>query len=126
MSSSSTASLTDKRSSTVVDSAMTIGLNSADVLVGLVVGRGDDVARRIDGFRSGRCIGGARVTLLEPALVAAQTLLDAQRRLIGAGIGVGGHAVSMQDHAGIEVDGAFGAKAEAFLARRSRGRNSRR
>src|SRR3981081_2371002 len=97
MSSSSTASLTDSRSSMVVDSAMMTGLKA-----------GTSSPASLSG-------GGAA---LQPALVAAQALLDAQRGLVGARIGVRRHAVGVQRDAGIEMDGAFGAEAEAFLADR--------
>ena len=40
-------------------------------------------------------------------------LLDPQRRLVGAGIGVGRHAFGVQRDLGIEMDDAFGAEAEA-------------
>ena len=51
-------------------------------------------------------------------MVAAQPLLDAQRRLVGAGIGVGRLRLGLQRDPGIEMDRAFGAKAEALLADR--------
>src|SRR5262249_3449280 len=57
-----------------------------------------------------------RPMLLEAALVAAQPLFDARGRLVGAGIGGSGHRLGFQHDAGIEMDHAFGAKAEALLA----------
>src|SRR5271165_2944052 len=54
--------------------------------------------------------------ILAAALVTAQPLFDAQRRLIGAGIGVGGERIDLEHSAGIEMDNAFGTKAEAILA----------
>src|SRR5436190_7207869 len=52
---------------------------------------------------------------LETALVAAQPLLDALRRLVGAGVGVSGERLGLQHDAGIEMDHALGAKTESFL-----------
>ena len=54
--------------------------------------------------------------VLEPALVAAQPLLQPHRRLVGAGIGVGGQRIGFQHDAGIEMDHALRAEAEPFLA----------
>jgi hypothetical protein len=54
--------------------------------------------------------------VLEPPLVAAQALLDSHRRLVGAGIGVSRKGLRFERDAGIEMDRAFGAKAEALLA----------
>src|SRR6516165_8091759 len=54
--------------------------------------------------------------ILAAALVAAQPLLDAQRRLIGAGIGGGGERLHLEHHAGIEMDHQFGTEAEPVLA----------
>ena len=56
-----------------------------------------------------------RVAILEAALVAPQPLLDAQRRLVGARIGVRGVRLGVQRDAGIEMDRAFGAETEALL-----------
>src|SRR6266852_6407297 len=55
-------------------------------------------------------------TILEAALVTAQPLFDAQRRLIGAGIGIGRKCIDLEHNAGIEMDDAFRAKAESILA----------
>src|SRR3981189_776222 len=87
MSSSSTASLTARRSRMGVDCGV-------------------------------RRLGASGGPALQPALVAAQALLDAQRGLVGARIGVRRHAVGVQRDAGIEVNGAFGAEAEPFLPAR--------
>ena len=64
-------------------------------------------------------MGLARGTILEPALVAAQPLLDHQQRLVGAGIGVGGDRIGLQRDAGIQMQRAVGAEAEAVLAERN-------
>src|SRR5947209_5392390 len=56
--------------------------------------------------------------VLEPALVAAQPLLDLQQRLVGAGIGVGRIGFGLQRDAGIQMQRAVGAEAEAVLAER--------
>ena len=54
--------------------------------------------------------------ILQPPLVAAQPLFDALGGLVGAGIGIGRHRLRFQHDAGIEMDHAFGAEAEAVLA----------
>ncbi len=83
-----------------------------------MIGRHDDVALGVGGALIRRLVGAGGGAALQPALVAAQALLDAQRRLVGARIGIRRHAVGMQRDAGIEMNGAFGAEAEAFLADR--------
>ena len=60
----------------------------------------------------------ARRTILQPALVAAQPLLDHQQRLVGAGIGVGGVEFGLQRDAGIQMQRAIGPEAEAVLGER--------
>src|SRR5216683_4509217 len=55
-------------------------------------------------------------TILAAPLVAAQPLLDADRRLIGAGIGIGRKRIHLEYNPGIEMDDAFRAKAEPILA----------
>jgi hypothetical protein len=90
-----------------------------DLLVAVVRGRGDDVARRIDCGRRRleRLPVDARdLMILEPMLVTAQAFLQPQRGLIGAGIGVGGKRVCFEHDAGIEVNHAFGAEAESLFA----------
>ena len=54
--------------------------------------------------------------ILEPTLVTAQPLLDAQGRLVGAGIGVGRKRVGFKHDTRIEMDQALGAEAEPLLA----------
>ena len=51
-------------------------------------------------------------------MIAAQPFFDPQRRLVGAGIGVGRHAFGVQRDLRIEMNGAFGAKAEAVPRQR--------
>src|SRR6516165_10423905 len=60
---------------------------------------------------------GRRVILAAP-LVPAQPLLDAQRRLISAGIGISREGVHFEHHPGIKVDDALRAKTEPILADR--------
>jgi len=55
------------------------------------------------------------VAILEAALVAAQPLLDAQRRLVGARIRVRGVRLAVQRDPRVEMDRAVGAETEAFL-----------
>ena len=50
------------------------------------------------------------------AFVAAQPFFDADRRLVGAVIGVGRHAFRFEQRAGIEMQHAFGAEPESVLA----------
>ena len=47
-------------------------------------------------------------------MIAAQPLLHPQRRVVGAGIGVGRAAFGVQRDLRIEMDGAFGAKPGAL------------
>ena len=54
------------------------------------------------------------VMALEPALVAAQTLFDAFRRLIEGGVGLLRAAVGLKHDAGGEMQAAIGAKARAL------------
>ena len=54
--------------------------------------------------------------ILAAAFVAAQPLFDVERGLIGAVIGVGRHSLGFEHRAGIEMQHAFGAKAETVLA----------
>src|SRR3954451_7391446 len=56
--------------------------------------------------------------ILQPALVAAQPLLDLQQSLVGAGISVGGIGFGFQRDPGIEVQRAVGTEAETVLAER--------
>src|SRR5262249_1062903 len=77
----------------------------------LLLRSGDDVARRLDRGAAVVTIG---TMLLEPAMIAAQPPLDAQRRLVGAGIGVGRLPFGVQRDLRIQMNGAFGAKTEAF------------
>src|SRR6516164_1663955 len=56
--------------------------------------------------------------LLEASVVAAEPLFDAQRRLIGAGIGVWRHAFGMQRDFGVEMDRTLGAEAEPVFGQR--------
>src|SRR5271155_2074997 len=51
-------------------------------------------------------------------MIAAQPLFDERRRLVGAGIGVGRHAVGVQRDFRIEMDRAFGAEAKAVARER--------
>src|SRR5580698_3644 len=59
-----------------------------------------------------RVVDSAMMTGVKPAMIAAQPLLDPQRRLVGAGIGVWRHAFGVERDLGIEMDDAFGAEAE--------------
>ena len=54
--------------------------------------------------------------ILEPAVIAAQPLLDAHRRLVGAGISIGRDAFGVQRDFEVEMDRAFGAETETVLA----------
>src|ERR1700704_638309 len=104
------------------------GLGDDDRAVGgdLVVlgGRLDYIARRVQrrrsylGERCGGCVGLAGGAVLQAALVAAQALLDHHKRLVGAGIGVGGVRICFQRNPGIKMQRAVGAEAEAVLAQR--------
>ncbi len=55
-----------------------------------------------------------RLMLLEPALVATQAFLDAQRCQVRAGIGIDGMRVGLEHDAGIEMDHALGEETIAF------------
>src|SRR5262249_15183256 len=66
----------------------------------------------------GISVGARCVMILEPMLVAPQPLLDADGRRICACISVGGARVGVQRDAGVEMDRAFGLKAEAVLRHR--------
>src|ERR1043166_3707413 len=68
------------------------------------------VARSASRTIHARCL-----PILEPALIAPQLLLDADRRLVGARVGVGRHRFRLARHAGVEMDRALGAEAEAAL-----------
>src|SRR5579864_235509 len=83
---------------------------AVDFGLALRLGRGDDIACGID---RGPVVEALGAMLFEPAMIAAQPFLDPQRRLVGAGIGVGRHAFGVQRDLGIEMNGAFGAEAEA-------------
>src|SRR5450631_4899644 len=95
-------------------------------LVVLVVSRGrlDHVARGIEGRRgqfNHRNRFGMRLsrgTVLEAALVAAQSLLNLGQRLVGAGIGVDGIRIRLERNSGIQMQRAVGAEAETILAQR--------
>ncbi len=50
----------------------------------------------------------------QPHFVPAKPSLDPQSGLIGAGIGIVGIALDMQDLAGIQINCALGAKARTF------------
>src|SRR5467141_4036156 len=63
-------------------------------------------------------MGLSRGTILEPALVASQPLLDLGQCLIGAGIGVGGVGIGLERNSGIQMQRAVGAEAETILAQR--------
>ena len=52
--------------------------------------------------------------ILQPAVIAAQPLLDPQRRLIGAGVRVSRQAFGVQGDFRVEMDGAFGAEPESL------------
>ena len=52
--------------------------------------------------------------LLETAMIAAQPFLNPQRRLVGAGIGVGRTGLGVQRDLRIEMNGALGAKPDAI------------
>src|SRR6267154_1687341 len=67
-------------------------------------------------LNEGLAVAARDLMVLEPALVAAQPLLDMHGRSIGAGIGVGRERVGLQHDPGIKMDHAFGAKAESLLA----------
>src|SRR5665213_1278697 len=54
--------------------------------------------------------------ILAAALVAAQLLFNADRGLLGAFISIGRHALRFEHGAGIQVQHAFGAKAETVAA----------
>src|SRR5450432_2739681 len=60
----------------------------------------------------------SRGTVLEAALVAAQSLLNLGQRLVGAGIGVDSIRIGLERNSGIQMQRAIGAKAEAILAQR--------
>ena len=63
-------------------------------------------------------MGLAGRAILQPALVAAQPLLNHQQRLVGAGIGVGGVGIGLERDPGIQVQRTVGAEAETILAQR--------
>src|SRR5712692_223043 len=92
------------------------------LLLAVLRGRGDDIARRVDRGTVGRlvvqhfAIGPHRLTVFEPSLVTAQALFQAHGRLIGAGIGVGGKRIGFEHNAGIEMDHALRAETKSFLA----------
>src|SRR5581483_2182525 len=81
--------------------------------------RGDDVTRRIDCAAAIEPLG---PVILQALMVAPQPLFDAERRLIGTRIGVGGHAFRMQRDFRIQMNGAFGAKAKTFALQRGMSR----
>jgi len=54
--------------------------------------------------------------ILQPVLVAAQTLFKTQGGLVGTGVSVRRERIGFEHNTGIEMDDAVGAKAEAFLA----------
>src|SRR6202011_1081067 len=60
----------------------------------------------------------SRGTVLEAALVAAQSLLNLGQRLVGAGIGVDGIRIGLERNSGIQMQRAVGAEAETILAQR--------
>src|ERR1700736_5453381 len=62
-----------------------------------------------------RAVDAGRLPVLQAALVAAELLLHPDRRLVGARVGVGRHRLRLERYAGIEMNGALGAKAEAVL-----------
>ena len=53
----------------------------------------------------------SRPVILEAAMIAAQPFFHSQSRLVGAGIGIGRAGFGIQRDLGVEVNGAFGAKA---------------
>src|SRR3569832_2874262 len=74
------------------------------------------------GFAANKCgfpalsDAAARLAALAAALVAPQPVFDPQRRLIGAFILGGRLPLGLDRGAGIQVQHAFGAEAEAILA----------
>src|SRR5260370_16753526 len=58
----------------------------------------------------------SRGTILEAALVAAQSLLNLSQRLVGAGVGVDGIRIRLERNSGIQMQRAVGAEAETILA----------
>src|SRR6185369_13860458 len=58
----------------------------------------------------------AALAVLATAFVAAQSLLDMERRLFGALIGVGCHAFRFELRAGIQMQHAIGAETETVAA----------
>src|SRR5215831_16412284 len=59
-----------------------------------------------------------RLMVLAAAFVAPQPFFDADRRLMGAFIGIGGHAFGLEKCPGIKMQYAFRTEPEAVLADR--------
>src|SRR6185437_2554277 len=57
-----------------------------------------------------------RFMILKLALIAPQTLFNADCRLIGAGVSVGRHSFGFERYSGIEMERAFGLETESVLA----------
>src|SRR5205823_298623 len=81
----------------------------------IVLGRRDDVSRRIDRAAVAAIVA-PRLMLAQPPFIAAQPSLQALRGLICAGIGIGGKRLDFEHDAGIEMDHAFGTEAKSLLA----------
>ena len=95
------------------------GIEFGDLFVGVMLRRGDDVARRRDRVLIDRiAVRRPGLMIPQPALVSAQTLFDTLRGLIGAGIGIAGGGLRLKNDAGIEMDHAFRAEAESIFADR--------
>src|ERR1051326_4001714 len=62
-----------------------------------------------------RAVHARRLAVFLAALVAAELLLDADRRLIGARVGVGRHRFSLEGDTGIEMQRTLGPEAESVL-----------
>ena len=70
------------------------------------------VDRRLPNYLAIGCDSAPGLMILAPAFITPQPLFDADRGLIGAFIGVGGHSFGFQQRSGVQMQNALGAEPE--------------
>src|SRR6185437_4664478 len=68
------------------------------------------VSRGLSNYVAMDCDSTPSLMVLTPAFITPQPLFDADRGLIGAFIGVGGHSFGFQQRSGVQMQNAFGAE----------------